>query len=98
MNISKRYDRGTGSARAALVSSTGEIIAESTYATTTWRDHDNHDIYEQSTQNSASSPLLGVGKASLILFDFLAQSGHVSLRLLEMYYAIQRFHRRKSKE
>jgi ribulose kinase len=45
-------DVGTGSARAALVSCTGEIVAESTYATTTYRDDHNHDIFEQSTTES----------------------------------------------
>ncbi|TNY19474.1 hypothetical protein DMC30DRAFT_353846 [Rhodotorula diobovata] len=42
-------DVGTGSARAALVSSTGDIVAESTYATTTWRDDRDKDIFEQSS-------------------------------------------------
>ncbi|KAH9813538.1 hypothetical protein DFH28DRAFT_973633 [Melampsora americana] len=42
-------DVGTGSARAALVSSSGEILAESSYPTTTYRDETNHDIFEQST-------------------------------------------------
>ncbi|EFP87568.2 hypothetical protein PGTUg99_018151 [Puccinia graminis f. sp. tritici] len=42
-------DVGTGSARAALVACDGEIVAESTYPTTTYRDDHNHDIFEQST-------------------------------------------------
>ncbi|GAA6056062.1 hypothetical protein JCM3770_007006 [Rhodotorula araucariae] len=42
-------DVGTGSARAALVSSAGDIVAESTYATTTWRDDRDKDIFEQSS-------------------------------------------------
>jgi len=42
-------DVGTGSARAALVNDNGEILAESTYATTTYRDERNADIFEQST-------------------------------------------------
>ncbi|GAA6019948.1 hypothetical protein JCM11491_006716 [Sporobolomyces phaffii] len=42
-------DVGTGSARAALVSNDGEIVAESTYATTTWRDEKDRDIFEQSS-------------------------------------------------
>ncbi|POW11660.1 hypothetical protein PSTT_05197 [Puccinia striiformis] len=42
-------DVGTGSARAALVGCDGEIVAESTYTTTTYRDDHNHDIFEQST-------------------------------------------------
>ncbi|POY73768.1 hypothetical protein BMF94_3306 [Rhodotorula taiwanensis] len=42
-------DVGTGSARAALVSSQGDIVAESTYTTTTWRDDNDKDIFEQSS-------------------------------------------------
>ncbi|GAA5977753.1 hypothetical protein JCM11641_001398 [Rhodosporidiobolus odoratus] len=42
-------DVGTGSARAALVSSKGDVVAESTYATKTWRDEKNKDIFEQSS-------------------------------------------------
>lgn len=42
-------DVGTGSARAALVSCDGQIVAESSYPTTTYRDDHNHDIFEQST-------------------------------------------------
>ncbi|KAI8460712.1 hypothetical protein BY996DRAFT_4574324 [Phakopsora pachyrhizi] len=42
-------DVGTGSARVALVSCNGEIVAESSYPTTTYRDETNHDIFEQST-------------------------------------------------
>ncbi|GAA6060420.1 hypothetical protein JCM10212_002188 [Sporobolomyces blumeae] len=42
-------DVGTGSARAALVSDQGEIVAESTYNTTTWRDDKDRDIFEQSS-------------------------------------------------
>ncbi|KWU47633.1 Pentulose kinase [Rhodotorula sp. JG-1b] len=42
-------DVGTGSARAALVSSQGDIVAESTYNTTTWRDDNDKDIFEQSS-------------------------------------------------
>ncbi|KAA1123626.1 hypothetical protein PGTUg99_021794 [Puccinia graminis f. sp. tritici] len=42
-------DVGTGSARAALVACNGQIVAESTYPTTTYRDDHNHDIFEQST-------------------------------------------------
>lgn len=45
-------DVGTGSARAALVSQEGEIVAESSYATTTYRDEHNADIFEQSTTES----------------------------------------------
>ncbi|BGP31454.1 hypothetical protein JCM10296v2_003218 [Rhodotorula toruloides] len=42
-------DVGTGSARAALVSAKGDIVAESTYNTTTWRDDRDKDIFEQSS-------------------------------------------------
>ncbi|MBW0470945.1 hypothetical protein O181_010660 [Austropuccinia psidii MF-1] len=42
-------DVGTGSARAALVASNGQIVAESSYPTTTYRDDHNSDIFEQST-------------------------------------------------
>ncbi|GAA5977946.1 hypothetical protein JCM5350_006276 [Sporobolomyces pararoseus] len=42
-------DVGTGSARAALVSNEGDIVAESTYNTTTWRDEKDKDIFEQSS-------------------------------------------------
>ncbi|GAA5935503.1 hypothetical protein JCM1841_003912 [Sporobolomyces salmonicolor] len=42
-------DVGTGSARAALVDSHGDIVAESTYTTTTWRDERDANIFEQSS-------------------------------------------------
>ncbi|GAA5841885.1 hypothetical protein JCM11251_005411 [Rhodosporidiobolus azoricus] len=42
-------DVGTGSARAALVSAHGDVVSESTYSTTTWRDEKDKDIFEQST-------------------------------------------------
>ncbi|KAG8708072.1 hypothetical protein FRC09_001461 [Ceratobasidium sp. 395] len=42
-------DVGTGSARAALVSSTGTLLASSTQATTTWRSDTDARIFEQST-------------------------------------------------
>ncbi|KAK0533552.1 hypothetical protein OC835_002975 [Tilletia horrida] len=44
-------DVGTGSARAALVNTDGDILAESTYATTTFRSDTDADIFEQSTTN-----------------------------------------------
>ncbi|KAJ7672852.1 FGGY family of carbohydrate kinase [Mycena rosella] len=44
-------DVGTGSARASLVSSNGKIVASSTVATITYRDPDDHRIFEQSTDN-----------------------------------------------
>ncbi|ELU44151.1 ribitol kinase [Rhizoctonia solani AG-1 IA] len=43
------YRRGTGSARAALVSPTGQLLASSTQATTTWRSDTDARIFEQST-------------------------------------------------
>ncbi|OCH84587.1 Pentulose kinase [Obba rivulosa] len=42
-------DVGTGSVRAALVSASGDIVASSTTNTTTWRDPNDHRIFEQST-------------------------------------------------
>ncbi|KAG1791840.1 uncharacterized protein HD556DRAFT_1444914 [Suillus plorans] len=44
-------DVGTGSARASLVAQNGEIKASSTKDTITWRDHHDHRIFEQSTNN-----------------------------------------------
>lgn len=44
-------DVGTGSARAVLVDDHGKTIASHTKETTTWRDHDDHRIFEQSTNN-----------------------------------------------
>lgn len=46
---------GTGSARAALVSSTGDVVAESTYNSTLWRDEKDANIFEQSSGESTSS-------------------------------------------
>lgn len=40
---------GTGSARAAILDTTGKILADATEVTTTWRSEDNHNIFEQST-------------------------------------------------
>ncbi|ORY78921.1 hypothetical protein BCR35DRAFT_304954 [Leucosporidium creatinivorum] len=42
-------DVGSGSARAALVSESGDIVAESTHETLTRRDDHDSDIFEQST-------------------------------------------------
>lgn len=50
---------GTGSARAALVNDSGEILAESTYATTTYRDERDANIFEQSTTESESTSCPG---------------------------------------
>ncbi|TIB64903.1 hypothetical protein E3P77_02939 [Wallemia ichthyophaga] len=44
-------DVGTGSARSALLSTSGDIIAESTYNTHTWRDANDANIFEQSSAN-----------------------------------------------
>ncbi|KAJ7067904.1 hypothetical protein C8F01DRAFT_1333607 [Mycena amicta] len=44
-------DVGTGSARAALISATGDVAASCTVETVTWRDPDDHRIFEQSTRN-----------------------------------------------
>jgi ribulose kinase len=44
-------DVGTGSARAALVTVDGTILAESTYATTTFRVDSDSRIFEQSTKD-----------------------------------------------
>ncbi|KIY67282.1 Pentulose kinase [Cylindrobasidium torrendii FP15055 ss-10] len=44
-------DVGTGSARASLVSHDGKTVASYTKETTTWRDHDDHHIFEQSSNN-----------------------------------------------
>ncbi|KAJ3536076.1 hypothetical protein NM688_g6884 [Phlebia brevispora] len=42
-------DVGTGSARAALVKHDGTLVASSTVETKTWRDDNDHRIFEQST-------------------------------------------------
>ena len=42
-------DVGTGSARAALVKHDGTLVASSTQDTQTWRDPQDHRIFEQST-------------------------------------------------
>jgi len=42
-------DVGTGSARAALVTKLGKVVASSTQPTKTWRDPHDHRIFEQST-------------------------------------------------
>ncbi|KAF7301626.1 hypothetical protein MIND_00728100 [Mycena indigotica] len=44
-------DVGTGSARAALISATGDVAASATVHTLTWRDSEDHRIFEQSTTN-----------------------------------------------
>lgn len=44
-------DVGTGSVRAGLVKPDGTLVASFTEETTTWRDSDDHRIFEQSTNN-----------------------------------------------
>ena len=44
-------DVGTGSVRAALVNESGSLMASSIHPTKTWRDPDDHHIFEQSTKD-----------------------------------------------
>ncbi|EGO01449.1 hypothetical protein SERLA73DRAFT_176714 [Serpula lacrymans var. lacrymans S7.3] len=44
-------DIGTGSARASLVQRDGTVVASSTQDTITWRDQEDHRIFEQSTND-----------------------------------------------
>ncbi|KAJ6627391.1 FGGY family of carbohydrate kinase [Mycena sp. CBHHK59/15] len=44
-------DVGTGSARASLVTASGKVVASSTVETLTYRDPEDHRIFEQSTNN-----------------------------------------------
>ncbi|KAF5372004.1 hypothetical protein D9615_008106 [Tricholomella constricta] len=48
-------DVGTGSVRASLVKKDGTVVASSTYETNTYRDPNDHRIFEQSTSNIWSS-------------------------------------------
>ncbi|KAG8886539.1 hypothetical protein FRB97_003050 [Tulasnella sp. 331] len=48
----KGIDVGTGSARAAIVSQTGEIVASSAHETKLWRNPSNPAIFEQSTSDT----------------------------------------------
>jgi len=48
-------DVGTGSVRAALVKRDGTVVASSTQETMTYRDPDDHRIFEQSTTDIWSS-------------------------------------------
>ncbi|KAG6829683.1 hypothetical protein H0H92_003801 [Tricholoma furcatifolium] len=48
-------DVGTGSARVSLVKKDGSVAASSTHDTNTYRDPDDHRIFEQSTSNLWSS-------------------------------------------
>ncbi|GLB33245.1 putative FGGY family of carbohydrate kinases, C-terminal domain [Lyophyllum shimeji] len=60
-------DVGTGSARASLVKRDGSVVASSTHDTITYRDPNDHRIFEQSTNNIWSS-------ISAAVKDCLAQS------------------------
>ncbi|KAG8997560.1 hypothetical protein FRB90_012482 [Tulasnella sp. 427] len=44
-------DVGTGSARAAILTPSGELVASATHDTKTWRSHKNSNIFEQSTSD-----------------------------------------------
>ncbi|KAG8754441.1 hypothetical protein FRC14_005077 [Serendipita sp. 396] len=48
-------DVGTGSARAALVTSSGQVIASHSHATRTWRSASDSRIFEQSTTDIFSA-------------------------------------------
>ncbi|KAG6840636.1 hypothetical protein C0991_005401 [Blastosporella zonata] len=48
-------DVGTGSARASLVKNDGSVVASSTHDTITYRDQNDHRIFEQSTSDIWSS-------------------------------------------
>lgn len=60
-------DVGTGSARASLVGKDGTVVASSTHETITYRDPEDHRIFEQSTSNIWSS-------ISAAIKDCLAES------------------------
>ncbi len=53
-------DIGTGSVRALLVTKSGSIIASSTQPIKVWRDHHDHRIFEQSTEDIWSCTTLAV--------------------------------------
>ncbi|KIJ19815.1 D-ribulokinase [Paxillus involutus ATCC 200175] len=55
-------DVGTGSARACLVDASGHIAASDTQDTKTWRDENDHRIFEQSTTDIWSKICLAVKK------------------------------------
>ncbi|KIJ19817.1 D-ribulokinase [Paxillus involutus ATCC 200175] len=55
-------DVGTGSARACLVDASGRIAASDTQDTKTWRDENDHRIFEQSTTDIWSKICLAVKK------------------------------------
>ncbi|KAG8218287.1 hypothetical protein J3R82DRAFT_3898 [Butyriboletus roseoflavus] len=53
-------DIGTGSARACLVDASGHIAASDTQDTKTWRDENDHRIFEQSTTDIWSKICIAV--------------------------------------
>lgn len=60
-------DVGTGSVRASLVKSDGIVAASSTHDTITYRDHNDHKIFEQSTTDIWAS-------IAVVIKDCLAKS------------------------
>ncbi|KAF8121308.1 hypothetical protein EV363DRAFT_1277550 [Boletus edulis] len=64
MSTEKNYyigvDIGTGSARACLVDASGRIAASDTQDTKTWRDENDHRIFEQSTTDIWSKICIAV--------------------------------------
>ena len=64
MSTEKNYyigvDIGTGSARACLVDANGRIAASDTQDTKTWRDENDHRIFEQSTTDIWSKICIAV--------------------------------------
>lgn len=64
MSTDKSYyigvDIGTGSARACLVDVSGQIAASDTQDTITWRDDNDHRIFEQSTTDIWSKICIAV--------------------------------------
>ena len=64
MSTEKNYyigvDIGTGSARACLVDASGHIAASDTQDTKTWRDENDHRIFEQSTTDIWSKICIAV--------------------------------------
>lgn len=68
--------RGTGSARAALVTGTGNILAEHAEPIETWFDPKDSSIHEQSSSQSAHViPLRLQDKPKPIVLVSLLQSG-----------------------
>lgn len=63
-------DVGTGSARASLFTQHGGIVASHSQDTITWRDPQDHRIFEQSTANIWSAIAISIRKCLEI--------GHIS--------------------